>query len=705
MDLNSPISVLILGFLVLVFGSILRRRATDQLQYWFFGWVLLLVHLLLGLISEKVGATAAYIFASLGTSAMILAALSFVLAVSSAGGNARERKLFITAIATPALLYSNAVSWNLTFSAMLFAIIAAGAAAVLGMLWTLYGRRTRTFLPASTAAMALASLLAFCVWHGKFFSGIYTIEAGLFLFAGVLFHRRFRRWSIGTVTATVGLFSWAASLLSILWLPAALSNALQLGAAWNAPAYVVALGMILTVLEEQIHDAAEAGKRLAHQAYHDSLTGLPNRVLLDDRLAQAIARAHRDGSRAAVLCIDLDRFKQVNDTFGHHVGDLYLKEVVARLNSRVRASDTLARTGGDEFTAVISDFTSPTTPAKVAEALLSTLHEPLVIQECPLPATACIGIAIYPDDAADADNLRKAADQAMYRAKSRGRNHFECFSADARDALDIQKHLRKAIEQGGFEIVYQPQFFKDGTIACVEALLRFRHPTLGMIPPSRFIPIAEESGLIVPIGDWVLRQVCRQSVEWRQQTDISLMVAVNVSALQFNRIDFADSVAKILTDTGADPSRVELELTESLVMNNVEDSARQMQSLKMLGVQIAVDDFGTGYSSLSYLHRLPINTLKVDRSFVEKIAEPGGTRPIVETIMSLARSLNLRTVAEGVETPSQLQIMRELGCDLIQGFLFSRPIAASGVLEMLRARADSASVSGEPKLAADASGA
>jgi EAL domain-containing protein (putative c-di-GMP-specific phosphodiesterase class I) len=286
----------------------------------------------------------------------------------------------------------------------------------------------------------------------------------------------------------------------------------------------------------------------------------------------------------------------------------------------------------------------------------------------------------------------------MYRAKRRGRNQYECFSSEVRDTLDIQKHLRKAINEGAFEIVYQPQFFQDGSIAGVEALLRFRHPRLGMIPPSRLIPIAEESGLIIPIGDWVLRQVCRQIVGWRQQTNIGLMVAVNVSALQFNRLEFADGVARIFTETGADPSRVELELTESLVMNNVEDSSRQMQRIKMLGVHIAVDDFGTGYSSLSYLHRLPIDTLKIDRCFVEKIADPGGTRPIVQTIMSLARSLGMRTVAEGVETEAQLEIIRELQCDIIQGFLFSRPIAASDVLELLRG-ANSTGMSRSPKLA------
>jgi diguanylate cyclase (GGDEF)-like protein len=699
MDLVSHSSILILGFLVLVFGSILRRRATDQLQYWFLGWVLLLVHLLAGLIGERIGAAADQITSSISTSAIVLAGLSFLIAVTTFYETTRERRFFIAAVAIPALLYSNAVSWNLTSKPLLFAIIAGGLAGIFVLLWALYGRLSRHVVLTGGASVAVALLVGYCVARGEYASGVYSIQAGLFIFSGALFHARFRRWSIGTITATVGLFSWAGSLLGMSSLTFGLSDALVLGAAWNAPAYVVALGMILTVLEEQIREAADAGQRLAHQAHHDALTGLPNRVLLDDRLSQALARARRSNTRAAVLAIDLDRFKQVNDTFGHHVGDLYLKEVVARLNTRIRASDTLARSGGDEFTAVIADFSSPSVPAKVAETLLGALHEPLLIQDCPFPATACIGIAIFPEDAADPEGLRKAADQAMYRAKSHGRNHFECFSADARDALDIQKHLRKAIDHGGFEIVYQPQFFKDGGIACVEALLRFRHPTLGMIPPSRFIPIAEESGLIVPIGDWVLRQVCRQSVAWGQDTDARLMVAVNVSALQFNRIDFADSVAKILAETGIDPTRVELELTESLVMNNVEDSSRQMQSLKMLGVHIAVDDFGTGYSSLSYLHRLPIDTLKIDRSFVEKIAEPGGTRPIVETIMSLARSLGMRTVAEGVETQAQCDIIRELDCELIQGFLFSRPIPAAAVLELLHARANSASMSGPAQLA------
>ncbi len=685
MESSNAFSILILGFLVLVFGSILRRRTTDQMQLWFLGWVLLLINLLAVLLCPKIGVSDR-ITLSLSASATILAGVSFMLAVSTACGSPQHRNYVVGAVAIPALMYTNAVAWNLTAKPLLFAVIVCGMAAILSLLWRLYGRMNRQVACTLAACVAIALFIAREVSAGDFASGIYSIQAALFLFSGVLFHRRFARWSIGTITATTGLLAWGASLLGIGAYTYGLSDVLVQGAAWNAPVYVVALGMILTVLEEQIREAAEAGQKLAHQAHHDALTELPNRVLLDDRLSQALARAARTNTRAAVLCVDLDRFKQVNDTFGHHVGDLYLKEVVARLNTRVRASDTLARTGGDEFTAVIADFSSPNIPAKVAENLLDTLREPLIIQDCPFPATACIGIAIFPEDAEDGEGLRKAADQAMYRAKSRGRNHYECFSADARDALDIQKHLRKAVDQGGFEIVYQPQFCENREIACVEALLRFRHPSLGMIPPSRFIPIAEESGLIVPIGDWVLRQVCRQSVQWREQTGSAVKVAINVSALQFNRIDFADNVAKILAETGIDPALVELELTESLVMNNVEDSSRQMKSLKVLGVHIAVDDFGTGYSSLSYLHRLPIDTLKIDRSFVEKIADVDGTRPIVETIMSLAKSLGMQTVAEGVETQAQLKIIRDLNCDLVQGFLFSRPICSADVLKLLRTR-------------------
>jgi diguanylate cyclase (GGDEF)-like protein len=394
MESSSTLSILILGFLVLVFGSILRKRTTEQMQLWFLGWVLLLINLLAVLLFPRIG-IADRITSSVSGSATILTGVSFLLAVSSAWGKPENRKYVVAAVAAPALIYTNAVCWHVTTKPLLLAVIAGGLAANAWVLWRLYGRFNRQMICASSACVAVAGFIARDVAGGDFASGTYSMQAALFLFSGALFHRRFVRWSIGTITATVGLMAWGGSLLGIGAYTYGLSDALVQGAAWNAPVYVVALGMILTVLEEQIRDAAEAGKRLAHQAHHDALTGLPNRVLLDDRLSHALARATRCNGKAAVLCIYLDRFKQVNDTFGHYVGDLYLKEVVARLSSRVRSTDTLARTGGDEFTAVIGDFSSPNIPAKVAESLLDTLREPLIIQDCPFPATACIGIANF----------------------------------------------------------------------------------------------------------------------------------------------------------------------------------------------------------------------------------------------------------------------------------------------------------------------
>jgi diguanylate cyclase (GGDEF)-like protein len=411
----------------------------------------------------------------------------------------------------------------------------------------------------------------------------------------------------------------------------------------------------------------------------DDLTGLLNRR----GFMGSAVRACAPGRPFAVLALDLDRFKQVNDTFGHHFGDLYLQTVVDRFRSRLRETDTLARTGGDEFTAVLTDLKTVEGASYVAKELLATLKNPLLIEGCSIEAGASIGIAVFPDDADNAEALRRGADQAMYWAKSRGRNRHECFAGDARDTLDIEEQMRIALEEGKFEIFYQPLFRPDRSIEAMEALLRFRHPRLGMVPPSRFIPVAEECGLIVAIGDWVLQQVCHQIGAW-QKDGLQARVAVNVSALQFGRADFASCVSQALARTGVDPSCIELELTESLVMSNVQESSRQMTKLKHLGVRMSVDDFGTGYSSLSYLHELPIDTLKIDRSFIEKVSEPNGTRPIVEAVVSLAKSLHMRTVAEGVETQEQLAVVHAVGCDLVQGFLLSKPVPTALIPDLLR---------------------
>jgi diguanylate cyclase (GGDEF)-like protein len=419
-------------------------------------------------------------------------------------------------------------------------------------------------------------------------------------------------------------------------------------------------------------------ERLTHQGHHDSLTGLPNRSLLEDRLKQALARVERTNKQLAILAIDLDRFKFVNDTFGHDTGDLFLQQISVRLSSRIRAADTLARTGGDEFTAILLDVKDIEDAKKVAESLTASLNDPFDVDGRTMYGAVSIGIAVYPKDGTDAESLRRNADRALYRAKEKGRNTVQCYSFD--DALEhsnriqIEVLLHRAIKNGNFEIHYQPQFTCDRQLVGFEALLRFRHPKLGMVPPSDFIPIAEESGLILPIGEWVLRETCRQIKEWEGKGMSAARVAVNASPLQFAQPDFCDTVAKVLRASKVQPDLLELEVTEGTLMQR--DSVEQMEAMAALGLSLSVDDFGTGYSSLSYLHQLPIHNLKIDRSFISKMLAPGGTRSIVEAIISLAHGLRLKTIAEGVETQEQLAFLRAAGCDFIQGYIFSHPLSA-----------------------------
>jgi diguanylate cyclase (GGDEF)-like protein/PAS domain S-box-containing protein len=428
-------------------------------------------------------------------------------------------------------------------------------------------------------------------------------------------------------------------------------------------------------------------ERLTHQGQYDSLTGLPNRLLLEDRLKQALARAERTFNRLAVLAIDLDRFKYVNDTFGHDTGDLFLQQISVRLASRIRATDTLARTGGDEFTALLVDVKDLHEAEKVAESLTASLAEPFEIDGHTLYGAVSIGISIYPKDGMDAEPLRRNADRALYRAKSKGSNCVQSYSLDDANEdsnrLEIEVQLHHAIKKGNFELHYQPQFTCDKRLIGFEALLRFNHPKLGMVPPSHFIPIAEESGLILPIGEWVLREACRQVKEWEAKGLHPVRVAVNGSPLQFAQANFYETVATVLEKSNMRPEFLELEVTEGTLMQSLRDSANQMQTLTALGVSISVDDFGTGYSSLSYLHQLPIHILKIDRSFIANMMEPGGTRSIVEAIISLAHSLGLKTVAEGVEKNNQLEALRAAGCDFIQGFVFSRPLSAINASRLL----------------------
>ena len=498
-----------------------------------------------------------------------------------------------------------------------------------------------------------------------------------------------QKWNV-TLRATA-----ASHGLNGTWTEAMISSAHEL--LGHVVLNAVTPGPLPTQVRDTLRDAAHlAGlafehrcsfERLLHQGHHDTLTGLPNRLLLADRLNQALARAERTHTQMALMCIDLDRFKYVNDTLGHDAGDQFLQQISVRLQARIRSSDTLARTGGDEFTVILGDVLEPRDAVRVAESLIASLRDPVHIDDHTLYGAATIGIALYPVDGRDADTLHRNADRAMYRGKALGRNSVQCYSeaeaGDDNDRIEIDSHLRRAIEDGNFTIHYQPQFTCEHKLGGFEALLRFNHPTLGLVPPSRFIPMAEESGLVLPIGNWVLHEVCRQIAEWESKGMQPVHVAVNVSPLQFAQADFANTVALALKTHNVRPDLLELELTEGVLMSGVHDSKQQMESIAKIGVRLSVDDFGTGYSSLSYLHQLPLQVLKIDRSFVSKMLEPDGTQCIVDAIISLAHRLGLKTVAEGVEETEQLDLLREAGCDLIQGFLFSHPLTSEDATSLI----------------------
>jgi diguanylate cyclase (GGDEF)-like protein/PAS domain S-box-containing protein len=426
--------------------------------------------------------------------------------------------------------------------------------------------------------------------------------------------------------------------------------------------------------------------QLAYQAHHDALTGLPNRLLFQERLRQAIIHARRSGTMLALLYIDLDRFKLINDTLGHASGDALLRQVAWRLKSCLRETDTLARISGDEFTVTASGLQNPQHASIVAENILKALRDPFQADNQELYVTASIGISVFPQDALEAETLQRNADNAMYLAKSQGKNRFEYFlaemSAARRQRLELETYLRRALERGEFCVHYQPQFdLQSGNMVGQEALLRWTHPKLGSIAPDQFIPIAEENELIVPIGTWVLQEACRQTASWQRSGYPLKGMAVNVSAVQFRRPDFVRTIDDVLKSTGLEPRFLELELTESLVIRDVRESADKMEQLRALGVQISVDDFGAGYSSLSYLQRLPIDILKLDRSFMEDVKPEGvSSSSLVQGIVSLAHGLGIRVTAEGVETQQQLDLVHHSGCDKVQGFLLGRPSPAENAL-------------------------
>ncbi len=458
----------------------------------------------------------------------------------------------------------------------------------------------------------------------------------------------------------------------------------------GAGRFVRRAGVIQDVTERQRQEA-----RIEHLAYHDALTGLPNRAMLTDRLAQALAQAQRRQQQVAVLFLDLDRFKLVNDSLGHVAGDLLLQEVARRLRAALREDDTVARVGGDEFQVVLGNVAGPADAARVAEKMMQVLGAPFVLEGQELHVTASLGVSLFPRDGASGELLLKYADTALYEAKGEGRNAYRFFSpemnAQAHGRLRMENDLRRAVERGELELHYQPQLdLASGEVTAVEALLRWRHPLRGLVPPNAFIPMAEETGLVLGIGDWVLREACRQVALWQREGLADLRVAVNISARQLQRPGLDASVRAALAASGLAPHSLELEITESSVMLDPHHAQSVLQSLRELGVQLSIDDFGTGYSSLAYLKRLPLDRLKIDRSFIGGIPADGDDATIVETIIVMTHKLGLRVIAEGVETlEQQLQLVRQ-GCDEIQGFLLAHPAPAADLPALLKTLARAA---------------
>ena len=434
----------------------------------------------------------------------------------------------------------------------------------------------------------------------------------------------------------------------------------------------------VAAIARDIRARKHAETKLAYQAQHDHLTGLPNRLLVADRLAASIARAECGGRMTAVLYLDLDGFKLVNDTLGHEAGDSLLQVVTERLRTCIREPDTLARMGGDEFMLVISEVGDDKTALVVAERLQASLRKPFTIAGHELYLTASIGISMYPRDGADVSALRQNADAAMYEAKHAGKDRVVFFTSAMRatvlERLELETDLRHALDRGELFLQFQPIFeATGGRQTAFEALARWKHPTRGMIAPDKFIPVAEETGLIMGLGAWVLKEACRECHQWQHWGLDSVRVAVNVSPLEFARAEFAEGVLSVLEETGLRGDLLELEVTEGVLMRDLDDFVLKMSRLRARGIRISIDDFGTGYSSLGYLPRLPIDTVKIDRSFVAELGVNPTALSLIEGMISLARTIGKRVIVEGVETIEQLSTLRKLGCHEVQGFLLGRP--------------------------------
>jgi diguanylate cyclase (GGDEF)-like protein len=444
------------------------------------------------------------------------------------------------------------------------------------------------------------------------------------------------------------------------------------------------------VIEDRTRGLEAANRQLRHLATHDSLTGLPNRILLEDRLSQAIAHAARDKHTFAVAIFDLDRFKEINDSFGHAIGDELLKEVARRLQGIARSIDTVVRLGGDEFVMIIDHLAQPADAQIVAQRAIAALQQPLILGGHDIHSSASIGIALFPQDGSSVETLMAHADAAMYFVKQHGRNNVQYFKvgmdADTQDRGRLESDLQQALKRKQFELHYQPKVdAQTGMISGAEALIRWRHPVRGLVPPGTFLPMAENCGLIESIGNWVIHEACRQAGAWQQEGLQPTRVAVNLSAFQFRNGNLLGTIRRALHDAHLDPTYLEVEVSESALMSDPEESVNILKQLRKMGVVVSVDDFGTGYSSMSYLQRFPIDKLKIDRTFINAVTSNNDDASIVSAIVSLGHTLKLKVIAEGVETPEQLEFLQRLGCDQYQGYHYSAAMPANELADLIRA--------------------
>ncbi len=498
---------------------------------------------------------------------------------------------------------------------------------------------------------------------------------------------RYSTWTLGNVLMALGFWHWLPLVCAIKQAEEDLKQAnefLEVQVAQRTSELKSANDKLRLDLEER----KRVEQSIRHMAHHDALTGLPNRALFRDRLSHAMAQADRYHQILAVLFLDLDRFKAINDTLGHNVGDQLLKIAAERLRSCVRDCDTVARLGGDEFTIIVEDIIEVQDAAVVAQKILDTLSQPFNLYGHEVFISVSIGLTLYPNDDENADNLLRNADSAMYRAKEYGRNNYQFYVADmnvkARERLMLESQLRRALDRNEFTLYYQPRVdLFSGQVIGAEALLRWRHPDMGLVPPVQFIPILEETGMIIPVGEWVLQQASRQNRAWQDLGLKPIRMAVNLSVRQFIQKELADSILSIIERAGLAPEFLELEITEDLLLEHNQTNIITLTKLRNRGVHISIDDFGTGYSSLSYLKRLPIDTLKIDQSFLRDIDNDPDNKAITSAIIAMAASLHLNVLAEGVETEEQLSFLRAQGCNEIQGFSFSKPLTAAEFEKLL----------------------